>query len=104
MLETCDICGKKFKRINVHKRWSHRKEDEIVSTSPGQNLGGLDPKGTTRDIEKVARILYNDVVKVLCEEYGIKIDDWEVMEVLDKENYLKIAETIVKSLEGESNA
>lgn len=71
----CEICGKEKKQLKQHKRLAH----------PASGL-------VQKSEEEIAKILYNDVVKVICDEYGIKVEAWEE---IDKEPYLAIAKKIL---------
>jgi len=73
-LEKCDICGKDYKNINAHKRMAH----------PDAGL-------KSKSVEDIARILYEDIVKPLCQERGISIGEWEG---IDQSDYLTVARKI----------
>jgi len=48
---------------------------------------------------RIGKILYSDIVKPLCEEYGIELREWEE---IDQSDYFKIAGRILSAIkEGE---
>ena len=72
----CEICHKiNIKNIKAHQRLAHPAK-------------GLPQKSE----DEIAGIIYNDVVKVICGEYGLKVEEWAV---IDKESYLAVAKRIL---------
>jgi len=88
----CKICGKRVSRMKVHKKWSH---PDGVETREEETLDdGTGLEGT------LAKLLYSEVVKPLCEGNGIKLKDWEDSQ-LDKQDYFTVAGKILKQLIGD---
>jgi len=69
----CEICGKEVKPqgMKAHIRMAH----------PDAGL-------KSKSVEDIAKILYEDIVKPLCQERGISIGEWEG---IDQSDYLAVA-------------
>jgi len=69
----CEICGKEVKPqgMKAHIRMAH----------PDAGL-------KCKSVEDIAKILYEDIVKPLCQERGISIGEWEG---IDQSDYLAVA-------------
>ena len=93
----CDICGKGYKNVKLHKKLAHKEEGMVKEVS--KVIG--DKK------EDIARILFKDVVVVLANEVGFPLRsyDWEKTDKEVKANYYATAAKILRVVEGikESN-
>ena len=91
-METCDICQKEFKNLKAHIRLAHPnvKRDDVSAEDIVKARECLDNAPSMEEMD-IAKILYTDIVKPLCEEYGISIDQWEN---IDQNDYLRVARKI----------
>ena len=101
-LVKCDICGKKCKPqgLKAHIRLAHpeeeglppvMKEGEVSPVFKDKRADIEDKKVVGKSIEDIARILYEDIVRQLCEENHIPVGEWDT---IDHNDYLAVARKI----------
>ena len=88
----CDICGKEKKNIKLHKKLAHSEpvQETQQLIQPTEKPLAYPPK-PAKSVEDIARILYDDIVKPLCEERNIGVGEWDN---IDHNDYLKVAKKI----------
>ena len=90
----CEICndGKDYKNIKAHKRLAHPPDNPVIlelKAKIAELEQVLDSKGKSAEV--IAKILYEDVAKAICDSHGISLGDWEG---IDHNDYLKVARKI----------
>ena len=88
----CDICGKDKKNIKLHKKLAHSEpvQETQQLIQPTEKPLAYPPK-PAKSVEDIARILYDDIVKPLCEERNMGVAEWGSFDPVD---YLKVAKKI----------
>ena len=111
----CDICGKSVKRTGLaqHKRLAHPDNEEGPVPTEAQASPTIeelqevikervnqvaeltaklqDAKPVGKSVEDIARILYEDVAKAICDTHGIDLQEWGQFDPVD---YLRVARKI----------
>lgn len=82
-------CGKKVKNLKMHEQYCsalhpERAEPETPSV--------VESNPDNREM-KVAKMLYNEIVRPICDEHAIALSPWEE---IDQSDYFKIAGKIIK--------
>ena len=99
VITKCPICSKRVKNITLHNKWSH-PEGGVVQAEPTfireleSNILPEEPKAepVIKGEGEIAKILYEDVVVVVCRDAGIDVISWEGV---DKRPYLAVARKIL---------
>ena len=100
----CPNCGKAVKSVKMHEKYCIALHPELAPPPPEDIPQDAaepvrDPQDVVADNKeaRIAKILYNDIVKPLCEEHVIEMGAWEE---IDQSDYFKIASRILSAVKG----
>jgi len=90
----CPACGKTgIKNLKLHQKYCSGKPKEVLM----ETIAAAQPEnqGNGNREMKIARILYEEIVRPVCNEHAIKLGEWAE---IDQSDYFKIAGRIMKEV------